>query len=62
MEWLLNNKEWIFSGAGIFALSVVIALFVKKRSTVQQSQKSGDSSTNYQSAGDINIGMKDDRE
>lgn len=32
LEWLCDNKEWVFSGIGVTVLSVVFCLF-KKRST-----------------------------
>lgn len=60
MQWFIDNKEWFFSGAGIFLISFLIGMFFKKRSSIKQTQKSGDNSTNYQSAGDINMGHKDD--
>lgn len=61
MQWIIDNKEWIFSGAGIFILSVVIGIFVKKQYSSKQIQKSGSKSTNYQAGGDINVGSKDDK-
>lgn len=60
MQWIIDNKEWLFSGAGIFLMSIIIGLFVKKQSSSKQVQKSGDKSTNYQAGGDINIEKKDD--
>lgn len=61
MQWIIENKEWVFSGAGVFALSLLVALFFKNRNSTKQTQKSGKNSTNYQSGGDINIGTNDDR-
>ena len=61
MQWLIDNKEWVFSGAGIFLLGLLVTLFKKSGNTTKQSQKSGKKSSNYQSAGDINIGVKDDK-
>lgn len=26
MEWIIKNKEWFFSGAGIFAISSIISI------------------------------------
>lgn len=60
MQWLIDNKEWVFSGAGIFAISVIAGWFLKKRTAVKQKQKSGSNSTNYQAGGDIKIGKHDD--
>jgi hypothetical protein len=61
MQWLMENKEWIFSGAGIFAISVLINLFVKSKKATKQVQKSGSNSINYQAGGDIRIGNRDDK-
>jgi len=47
MEWIMNNKEWIFSGIGVAIISLIIGLFLKKKST-KMKQKSGDSSINIQ--------------
>jgi len=55
MQWIIDNKEWIFSGIGIFILSIIAGLFIKRKSFLKQSQKSGKNSTNYQAGGDINI-------
>ena len=60
MKWIIDNKDWIFSGVGIFIITLVIGFFVKKQSSTKQIQKSGSKSTNYQSGGDINIGKKND--
>jgi hypothetical protein len=60
MQWIIDNKDWIFSGVGIFIIPLVIGIFVKKQSSSKQIQKSGSKSTNYQAGGDINIGKKDD--
>jgi len=55
MEWILENKEWIFSGLGVAVLSSIILLFKKKRDSINQTQKSGDNSLNYQAGRDLNI-------
>jgi hypothetical protein len=57
MEWFLNNKEWIFSGIGVFLLGLIINIVFRKKS-IKQIQKSGKNSKNYQAGGDINIGRK----
>jgi hypothetical protein len=61
MQWIIDNKEWVFSGVGVFVLSLVITFFIKKGKSTKQTQKSGKNSTNYQSAGDINIGTNNDK-
>ncbi|MEZ8157625.1 hypothetical protein ACED66_15395 [Vibrio splendidus] len=60
MNWLINNKEWIFSGVGVSAILFFISLF-KKNSNLKQVQKSGSNSNNYQAGGDIQVGMKNDK-
>lgn len=60
MSWLIENKEWVFSGIGVSVLFFVLSLF-KKGSGVKQVQKSGANSTNYQAGGDIKIGSKNDK-
>lgn len=30
IEWIINNKEWVFSGIGVSILSIIITLFKKK--------------------------------
>lgn len=60
MQWILNNKEWIFSGVGVFILSIVLGFVFKNRSALKQNQRSGSNSKNYQAAGDIKIGNNND--
>jgi len=57
MNWLIENKEWVFSGVGVFVLGIVITCFTRRQKTCgrKQMQKSGSNSTNYQAGGDINI-------
>ena len=61
MKWILENKEWLFSGLGIFIVSLVIGFFMKKSPSNKQIQKSGDNSTNFQASGDIKIGRNNDK-
>jgi len=58
MEWFLENREWIFSGIGVFILSLLLGILIKNKYTnkIVQKQKSGKDSTNIQAARDINIG------
>ena len=61
MEWIIDNKEWLLSGAAItIPLSILGWLFSSQRS--KQIQKSGDNSTNIQVNGKLTIGGgKDDK-
>ena len=66
MGWITDNKEWLFSGAGIFILGLIITffswLFRKKQKSdantnVLMKQKNGKNSRNYQSNGNITINL-----
>lgn len=66
MEWIIDNKEWFFSGVGVFILGLIITffswLFRKKQKSddnisVSMKQKGGKNSKNYQSNGDITINL-----
>ena len=66
MEWMIDNKEWFFSGVGVFILGLIISffswLFRKKHKSdtnthVSMKQKGGKNSNNYQSNGDITINL-----
>ncbi|MCY1463336.1 hypothetical protein D9M71_812160 [compost metagenome] len=59
MQWFVDNKEWFFSGFGVFAASAIAAIFFKNKSESKQIQKSGRNSVNYQAGGDINMEIKD---
>lgn len=60
IEWIVDNKEWIFSGIGIVVLSIVanalLRVFYKgKEPFPSQRINSGKNSNNYQAARDIQI-------
>lgn len=59
MNWLIQNKEWLFSGLGVGLLSIIAGILFKEKS--RMSQKSGKNSKNYQAGANINIGNKDDK-
>lgn len=56
MEWIINNKEWIFSGIGAAVLGL---LFSSK--SISQKQRGGKNSINIQAGENITInrGAKD---
>jgi hypothetical protein len=62
MQWLIDNKEWVFSGIGVFVLSLFLQfLFNKKESkSIKQKIKSGKNSINIQAGGDVKFDKKDD--
>jgi len=59
--WLAKNKEWVFSGAGVFVVSVIVALLFRRSDNGKQNQSSGANSVNIQAGKDIHIGQKNDR-
>lgn len=61
MQWIIDNKEWIFSGAAFSIISLIATLFMKNKNSTSQTQKTGRKSKNYQAAGDINIGSRNDK-
>lgn len=60
MEWIFENKEWLFSGVAIALPMTIIGWFLSSRKN-KQVQKGGDNSTNIQVGGDFKVGgSKDD--
>jgi uncharacterized protein YggL (DUF469 family) len=55
VNWIIENKEWVFGGVGVAIISGLIALFRRSSGSVNQRQTSGDSSTNIQSVRDLKI-------
>lgn len=60
MEWLINNKEWLFSGVLISVPIALISFFAARRkkesSNKKMVQKGGKNSRNIQIGGDVEIG------
>lgn len=56
LDYIIANKEWIFSGIGVAVISWIL---FRKSSNNNMSQKSGDNSTNIQVGGSINVSNKD---
>lgn len=59
MEWILENIEWIFSGIGVFLISVFYFSIKAKKKASRMKQTSGAHSSNFQAGRDINV--SDDR-
>lgn len=59
MEWILENKDWIFSGIAITVPLAIIGWFISTRGN-KQIQKGGKGSTNIQVGGNFKIGGKRD--
>lgn len=61
MEWIVENKEWLFSGIAI-AIPLAIIGWLYASQGNKQVQKSGSNSKNIQVGGNLNIGgNKDDK-
>lgn len=54
-EYILQNKEWLFSGLGI---TIASWLFLRNKAS-QLTQKSGNNSTNIQVGGNLNLKDRD---
>ena len=55
LEYILDNKEWLFSGLGI----AIASWFFMRNKTSQMKQKGGDDSINIQVGGNLEIKDKD---
>jgi len=55
MNWIIENKEWVFSGIGVFILSLIISFIFKRRGKVNMTQKSGKGSVNIQAGEKVEI-------
>ena len=53
MEWFLENKEWVFNGAGVALVSALLVFFFgrKKQANIEQN---GSSNVVHSGNGDIN--------
>jgi len=60
MDWINYNYQWLFSGIGVFILTIM-ATFVKwlikkqnkEKKNIEQKQESGNNSINIQAGRDI---------
>lgn len=61
MEWIAENRDWLFSGAAIALPLAIIGWLISSRKN-KQIQKGGDNSTNIQVGGNLEVGSsKDDK-
>ena len=59
VAWVIDNKQWLFSGTGLVVVAWMGRLIFKKRhASSTQTIRSGDTSTNVQAGQDVNIGTK----
>jgi hypothetical protein len=59
MDWIIENKDWLFSGVAIAIPIAIIGWFISTRGN-KQVQKGGNHSTNIQVGGSLNIGGRKD--
>lgn len=57
IDWIIENKEWIFSGIGVLVISLILNFLFRSRNA-KQVQKGGKNSRNYQSSGNMTINEK----
>lgn len=55
-DWVLKNKEWLFSGIGVVVVSWVGGIFKKTKASSTQTIRAGNNSTNVQAGSDVSIG------
>ncbi|CAH6892273.1 conserved hypothetical protein [Vibrio chagasii] len=60
MDWIIENKDWLFSGIAV-ALPLAIAGWFFSSHKNKQTQRGGKNSTNIQIGGNFEVrGRKDD--
>lgn len=59
MEWIIENKDWLFSGIAIAVPLAIIGWIISSRGN-KQVQKGGKNSTNIQVGGNLKIGGEKD--
>lgn len=58
LNFLTDNKEWLFSGAGVVFVAGIWRIFFKKRQAESnQTIQAGEGSTNVQSGRDAHINI-----
>lgn len=61
MQWIIENKDWLFSGVAIaIPLAFIGWLFSKKKNN--QSQRGGNNSTNIQVGGNFEVKNRGENE
>ena len=59
MEWIIENKDWLFSGIAIAVPFAIVGWIISTRGN-KQVQKGGKNSTNIQVGGNFKIGGEKD--
>ena len=66
MDWLWNNKEWLFQGLGALAVAGLFGLGIRyltrKSGHTTQSQQGGNNSTLYQAGRDVRVDSKESKQ
>lgn len=57
MRWVIENKDWLFSGVAVAVPLAVVGWLISGRGN-RQIQNGGKNSTNIQVGGSLNIGDK----
>jgi hypothetical protein len=57
VTWIIENREWVFSGIGVLAITALVGLFRKNTNgkQVRQSIKSGNNSINIQGSRGVRV-------
>jgi len=53
IEWVVNNRAWLFSGLLIVVPLAIIGIFAKR--SIVQKQKAGHNSVNIQATGNVSV-------
>jgi len=61
MEWIIENKNWLFSGIAIAVPLAIVGWIIYSRRN-KQVQKGGKNSTNIQVGGNFKIGDEKDND
>ena len=61
MEWIIENKNWLFSGIAIAVPLAIVGWIISIRRN-KQVQKGGKNSTNIQVGGNFKIGGEKDND
>ena len=59
MDWIIENKEWLFSGIAVAAPLTILGWIISSCGN-KQVQKDGKNSTNIQVGGNLKMGGKKD--
>ena len=58
--WVLSNKEWVFSGLGVFAIGAVIKFFGRRKENgISLTNRAGASSQNIQAGRDVHLTVRE---